>query len=303
VGGDIGADLSTTVGGGLSDLAGAALPAGATLDAGTGITGGVAGGLGDAFGGAGGIAGQTVAGAGDIAGGAAAAPASLTSALDTVGGSLAPGGGGGGVLSSLGGTLKAAMPYVGLAGLGGSLYEGYEQKQAINATNKQEQQNAITAGNIAAQAQQIAAPLLSQGQTLTTYLTSGTLPPQFQTQVDATIAEQRAGIIQGYASRGMSTDPKQNSQLQQDLAAVDNSRNTLMTQLETQLQTAGNQMIQTANSLLSQGLSATQLESQIPIQISELNQQLNTQMMQSISNFAAAINGGSQQKFTLSQAA
>ena len=51
VGGDIGADLSTTVGGGLSDLAGAALPAGATLDAGTGITGGVAGGLGDAFGG------------------------------------------------------------------------------------------------------------------------------------------------------------------------------------------------------------------------------------------------------------
>jgi hypothetical protein len=74
-----------------------------------------------------------------------------------------------------------------------------------------------------------------------------------------------------------------------------------MTQLETQLQTAGNQMIQTANSLLSQGLSATQLESQIPIQISELNQQLNTQMMQSISNFAAAINGGNQgqQKFSI----
>jgi hypothetical protein len=44
--------------------------------------------------------------------------------------------------------------------------------------------------------------------------------------------------------------------------------------------------------LLSQGLAATQLESEIPIQISKLNQQLNTAMMTSISNFAAAMNGG-----------
>ena len=175
------------------------------------------------------------------------------------------------------------------------MFEGYEQKQAINATNKQEQAAATQAANTQALATSIAAPLINQGTTLTSYLSSGTLPPQFQTQVDSAIAEQKAGIIQGYASRGMSTNPQQNSQLQQDLAAVDNSKATLMTQLESQLSTAGNQMIQTANQMLATGLNATQLESQIPIQISKLNLELNQSMMQSISNFAAAMNGG---KFT-----
>jgi hypothetical protein len=184
------------------------------------------------------------------------------------------------------------MPFVGAAGVAGSLFEGYEQKQALNATNKQEAAATAQAASTAAIAQQTAAPLINQGQTLMTYLTSGTLPPQFQTQVDATIASQKAGIIQGYASRGMNTDPQKNSQLQQDLAAVDNSRNTLMTQLESQLATAGQNMVNTANQMLATGVSATNLEAQIPIQISKLNQQLNQSMMQSISNFAAAMNGG-----------
>jgi hypothetical protein len=253
--------------------------------------------------GAGGVAGQTLAAPTIASGGW---PASLDLAAgggtDAAGAPLSLGGGatagatpsGGGVLSSLTSGLKTAAPFVGAAGLGASLYSGYEQKQQLNSLNKQEQANAINAGNIAAQAQSIAAPLLNNGQALTTYLTTGTLPPQFQTQVDQTIASQKAGIIQGYASRGMSTDPKQNSQLQQDLAAVDNSKNELMTSLESTLATAGNQMITTANNLLSQGLSATQLEAQIPIQISQLNQELNQSMSQAISNFAAAINGGGQ---------
>jgi hypothetical protein len=221
-------------------------------------------------------------------GGTAGAPLSLTGGATATAGSTGPGG----ILSTLTSGLKTAAPFVGAAGLAGSLYSGYEQKQQLDSLNKQEQANAITAGNTAALAQSIAAPLLNQGQTLTTYLSSGTLPPQFQSQVDQAIASQKAGIIQGYASRGMSTDPKQNSQLQQDLAAVDNSKATLMTQLESQLSTAGNQMIQTANQMLSTGLSATQLEAQIPIQISQLNQELNQSMSQAISNFAAAINGG-----------
>jgi hypothetical protein len=230
-------------------------------------------------------------------GGTAGAPLSLTGGVTATAGSTGPGG----VLSSLTSGLKTAAPFVGAAGLGASLYSGYEQKEQLNSLNKQEAANALNAGNIAATAQSIAAPLLNNGQALTTYLTSGTLPPQFQTQVDQTIASQKAGIIQGYASRGMSTDPKQNSQLQQDLAAVDNSKNELMTSLESTLATAGNQMITTANNLLSQGLSATQLEAQIPIQISQLNQELNQSMSQAISNFAAAINGGQSggQKFSL----
>lgn len=263
--GDVGAGTGATAGGGALDAVNA-LAAG-----GTGATSGAgAGGLGVA-----GIAGQTVGT--DL--GVTAAP---TSIFDTLGDTA----------STIGGGIKAAAPYVGAAGLAGSLYQGYQTNMANKNLAKTEAANATNAGNIAAQAQSIAAPLINQGQTLTSYLSSGTLPPQFQSQVDQAIASQRAGIIQGYASRGMSTDPTKNSALQQDLAAVDNSKATLMTQLESQLSTAGQNMINTANQLLATGLSATNLESQIPIEMSKLNMDLNKAMMQSISNFAAAMNGG-----------
>jgi hypothetical protein len=280
----------------------AALPQGATLTAGT-TPDAFAGAFDAAGAGSGttsGVGGGVIAGTpgGDLATAAGGAGGG-TSALDTAStvgagsaGGGAAGGGGTGILSTIGSDIKAAAPFVGAAGVAGSLFEGYEQKQALNATNKQEAAATAQAASTAAIAQQTAAPLINQGQTLMTYLTSGTLPPQFQTQVDQTIASQKAGIIQGYASRGMSTNPQQNSQLQQDLAAVDNSRNTLMTQLESQLATAGQNMVNTANQMLATGVSATSLESQIPIQISKLNQQLNQSMMQSISNFAAAMNGG-----------
>jgi hypothetical protein len=320
-----GADLPALAGaGGLADIfgggAGLAADTGAAVDLGAGATDalGFAGDVGagttaaaggdaltaiDTAIGAGGGGGTGLATAvGDTVGGGLTGAGGLgadlgTAVGDTVGGGLgategavAPGAGG--IFSTIAGGLKTAAPFIGAAGLGGSLYQGYEQKQAQNALTKQEAANTTNAANIAAQAQSIAAPLINQGQTLTSYLSSGTLPPQFQTQVDQTIASQKAGIIQGYAARGMSTNPQQNSQLQQDLAAVDNSRNTLMTQLESQLSTAGTNMINTANQLLSQGLAATQLESEIPIQISKLNEQLNKDMMMSISNFAAAMNGG-----------
>ena len=318
-----GADLGLLGGAsGLGDIfgGGAAVAAdtGAAVDLGTGATdalgfaGDVGAGTGAASGGAlgaidtaigaGGGGGGLATAVGDTVGGgltgAGGVGTDLATAVgDTVGGGLASTGGGaasgaGGIFDTIAGGLKTAAPFIGAAGLGGSLYQGYEQKQAQNALTKQEQQNATNASNIAAQAQSIAAPLINQGTTLTGYLTSGTLPPQFQTQVDQTIASQKAGIIQGYASRGQPTDPMKNSQLQQDLAAVENSKNTLMTQLESQLSTAGTNMINTANQLLSQGLAATQLESEIPIQISKLNEQLNKDMMSSISNFAAAMNGG-----------
>lgn len=276
-------DAAAGGGAGLTSAAGGALDTGASLDLATAAGGGAGGGAWPA------ALDLGTATAGDV-GATAGAPLSLGGATAAGGGAAAPGAGG--IFSTIGAGLKTAAPFIGAAGLAGTLYQGYEQKQAQNALTKQEQQNATNAGNIAAQAQSIAAPLINQGTTLTGYLTSGTLPPQFQTQVDQTIASRKAGIIQGYASRGMSTNPQQNSQLQQDLAAVENSKNTLMTQLESQLSTAGINMINTANSLLAQGLAATQLESEIPIQISKLNEQLNKDMMTSISNFAAAMNGG-----------
>ena len=301
-------DLAGTAAGAIDPLTGLAVDAGAAGgDALAGINTalGVGGSsalpsdalafTGDTAGAGGGVAGGDLATAGTTAGaGGAGGGTSALDALSATAGAGGAGGGGGstGILSTIAGGLKTAAPFVGAAGLAGSLFEGYEQKQQLNALNKQEAANVTQAAQTAALANSTAAPLINQGQTLMSYLTTGTLPAQFQTQVDQTIASQKAGIIQGYASRGMSTNPQQNSQLQQDLAAVDNSRNTLMTQLESQLSTAGNQMVQTANSLLSQGLAATQLESEIPIQISKLNQQLNTAMMTSISNFAAAMNGG-----------
>lgn len=286
----------------------AVLPAGATLTSGTAPAA-----FADAFGGAGGVAGQTVADTGlatgapvtnalDTAaldapgavGNAAGAPLSLSGGTTSTGGTA----GSGSIWDTIGKGATSAFTKnpigttLGVAGVGGALYGGVEQKLAANKLNAQEQANVTNAANIASTAQSIAAPLINQGQTLTSYLSTGTLPPQFQSQVDQSIATQKAGIIQGYASRGQPTDPSKNSALQQELAAVDNSRAELMTQLESQLSTAGTNMINTANQMLAQGLAATQLESEIPIQMSKLNEQLNKDMMSSISNFAAAMNGG-----------
>lgn len=239
----------------------------------------------------------------------AAAPGSLdaiATGADTVGGGFAgTGGAGGGFWSSLTGALNPSnlgagigkvlsspTGLIGLGGLGLAGYEGYQQKQQLNALNNQEKLNASNANAIATQEQNAAAPLLNNGQTLMSYLTTNTLPPQFQSQVDQTVATMKAGIIQGYASRGMSTDPTKNSGLQQDLAAVDQQALTMKGNFETMLSTAGNQMVQTANQLLASGLSATQLSSEIPIQMAQLDANLNKQMSDALSNFAAAMNGG-----------
>jgi hypothetical protein len=106
---------------------------------------------------------------------------------------------------------------------------------------------------------------LSRGNTLISYLTTNTLPPQFRTQIQQNVAAAKAQIIQGYATRGMSTDPQQNSALAQDLANVDTQATSLQANLEQTLATAGTQLTQQANALLQSGMDATQLSSQIPI--------------------------------------
>ena len=302
---------------GADTAADAALPSAATLDAGE--FGALANPALTAAGAAGGASpGALVAsdfatlGAGvgsplDITAGAGAAAGAANPAIDiTAGAGAAAGaanpaiaGAGGGVLDSITGALapvgtalKTAAPILGVAGLGATLYTGYEQKQALNALNQQEATNAATAASISATDQAAAAPLLTSGQTLMQYLTTNTLPPQFQASVTQQVQAQKAQIIQGYASRGMSTDPNQNSGLAQDLANVDVQAQTLQANLESTLSTAGNQMVTTANQLLNSGLSATQLSAELPIQVAQLNSTLNAQMAQAISGFAAALNGG-----------
>jgi hypothetical protein len=194
--------------------------------------------------------------------------------------------------SSIAGGLKTAAPLIGVAGLGANLYSGYEQKQALSSLNAQETANATQEAQTAATENAAAAPLLNNGQTLMTYLQTNTLPPQFQASVDQQVASAKARIIQGYASRGMPSDPTKNSALAQDLNNADQQALTLKAGLETQLQTAGTQMVQTANQLLSSGIAATQLSSQLPIEMAKLNSSLNQSMAASISSFAAALNGG-----------
>lgn len=286
-------DLTAAAGAG----ADAALPANATLDAlSTGASGyslpGTAADLVNSdF--------ATLGSGVDASGGAIAGAGAPLNLAATAGNAAASGAAGsGGVFSSLGSTLSSAAgglktvaPLLGVGGLAANLYTGYEQKQALNQLNSQEQQNAQTAANISSADQSAAAPLLNSGEMLTSYLSTGTLPQAFQSQVTQQVQATKAQIIQGYASRGMSTDPNQNSGLAQDLANVDSQSETLKASLESTLATAGNQMVTTANQLLSSGLSATQLSSELPIQVAQLNSSLNAQMSAAVSNFAAALNG------------
>jgi hypothetical protein len=188
--------------------------------------------------------------------------------------------------------LQSAAAGLGVAGLGYNLVSGYQQKQAINRLTAAENTQAATAQTEANNAFNAAQPELAQGQILQEYLSTGTLPQAIQSQVTQQVAAQKAQIIQGYASRGMSTDPNQNSSLAQDLANVDTQAQTLMGNLESQLNTAGTQMVQQANSLLQSGVQATSIAAQIPIAMQNLNIQLGTQTSQAIASFAAALNTG-----------
>jgi hypothetical protein len=283
-------------------LGSAALPANATLDALTSGAGGYAlpGSAADLANSDFATLGAGVNATGGALDTAAGAPLNLLSgsaAAGTTGAGAAAGGGGGilssitGALSPISSALKTVAPVIGAAGLGYNLYSGYEQKQALNQLNQQEAANVAQEQQTAATENAAAAPLLNSGQTLMTYLQTGTLPPQFQSQVDQSVAAAKAQIIQGYASRGMSSDPNQNSALAQDLANVDQQALTLKGNLESTLSTAGNQMVTTANALLSSGLSATNMSAELPIEVAKLNSSLNQSMAQSVSSFAAALNG------------
>lgn len=215
----------------------------------------------------------------------AAAPAAATPGSPGLFPSLQPTG-------FVGATLKEVAPIAGLGGLGYNLYSGYQQKKQLAQTAQAEASAASAANATANQERAIAQPLFGEGTNLMTYISSGTLPPQFQSQVDQIVASQKAKIIQGYASRGMSSDPRQNSALAQDLNNVDAQALTLKTNTEATLATAGNGMVQQANQLLNSGMTATQLAAELPILMQKLESELNTQASQALSLFANAAGGG-----------
>ena len=207
----------------------------------------------------------------------AAAPAGSTNLLGQLGNFLG---------SPTGKGLQAVL---GAGGLGYNLYSQNQtaKADAASITNLQNQANSQAAAANAA-----AAPVLQQGQLLTSYLTSGTLPAPIQAQLDQATAAAKAGIIANAGARGVSTDPTQNSALAADLAAADQQALATKGTLETQMQQAGTQMIQQANALIATGLNATQMDSQLQEYLLSLDNQLSQQTGQAISNFAAALGGG-----------
>jgi hypothetical protein len=258
------APLGSTIAGsgglGASSVAAPAAVAGAGLDP-TAAAGGIGadvaagGGFEPASGALAGTAGTGAAGATGTAatGGAAAGTAGAAGA----GGTAASGG--------IGGLVSGIQPYAQLAApliAGGGL--------AYNIIN-QNKENAQQAELVQqAEAQQ------AQAQTLESYLSSGTLPPGLQGGVTQALQAQQAAIIQGYASKGMSTNPAQNTALAADLASANQQAITLSYTLEQQLYNLG-----------AQGM---QLSSQDLQYLSGLAEQQTTATGNAIANFASALN-------------
>lgn len=222
--------------------------------------------------------------------GTAATPfGAATGGAVPAGAAAAPGGPG--LLSSIGSAVKDVAPAIGIGGLALTGYNAYQQNQQLKALQATETgyQNAIAQAGQAATA--AAQPLLTSGEALTQYLQNGTLPAGLQKVVDQFKASAKAARIQAASNMGQSTDPKFNTALGQDLAAIDSQGDQLTVQFEQQLATSGNQMVQTATNLIQQGVSATKIAAQLPIEVQKLNIQLANETSKSIAEFASALNG------------
>ena len=115
----------------------------------------------------------------------------------------------------------------------------------------------------------------------------------------AAIDAAKASAIANAGQQGLSTDPTQNTALAQTLANIDQQGLVTQGNLEETLSSAGTAMIQTANQLISTGLSATQMSAQLQEYLINLDQTLSQQTGTAISNFAAAL-GGQQKLGTVS---
>lgn len=210
------------------------------------------------------IAGQVASGvnAGNLAAGSGS-----TSIGDLVGKA------GGGVLDSL--TKNPLGIGLGVAGLGYNIYEGKQQTK---------NQQALQAD--AAQATSNSNQLTSSGEALQTYLTSGTLPPQYMAQVQQALQDAKTSAISNAAAQGLPTDPTKNTALAATLAKIDASEPGMISQVAGQLFSSG-------SSLVSAGQSAAGLSGQLYSTLvnNDTAQAANTG--KAIATLAQALNGKS----------
>lgn len=130
--------------------------------------------------------------------------------------------------------------------------------------------------------EQQAAQLGQQGAMLQQYLANGTLPPALKAQLDKATAAAKARIISNHAKNGMSTDPRSNSALAQELSSVETNAVAAMAQQQIEM--------------MKTGLNETGLSSQLYQVLLKMDRQDNTDLMNAIGNFAAALGGGTMKK-------
>jgi hypothetical protein len=178
---------------------------------------------------------------------------------------------GGGVMDSI--TKNPLGIALGAAGLGYNVLQG--QKNTRN-------QDALTAdANVATKNSN---EMIQSGEALQQYLTNGTLPPAFQSQVDQAIQDAKTSAISNAAQQGQNTDPTQNTSLAASLAKIDAQRPNMQAQVASQLFSSG-------SSLVSAGGAAAGLSGQLfqSLVANDTTQAANTG--KAIATLAAALSG------------
>lgn len=166
-------------------------------------------------------------------------------------------------------------PIAAAGGLGYQVLQGEKQTDATKAIANQ-------ATTIGKQAQ----PLIDQGTDYTKYLASGTLPPAMQAQVDQQTHDAKAAITSRYASMGLPTDPLKNSQLQAELASVDDKARQMTASL-------GNQLLQGGTSMINSGANLTGMDSNLLTTLQGIDKAQSDAIGKAIANFASALGNAS----------
>ena len=196
--------------------------------------------------------------------------------------------------------LLSPQALVGAAGLGYAAYQQNRQTAGIPSTGTSAANVTGAADLLKSQGANTTSLGQSQytsGSALQDYLTTGTLPAAYQAQVDQAVASQKASIVSQFASRGQDVSRNadgtyRDSNLQAEINNADQNGLILKSQLKSQLNTAGTNMVNTANTLLQNGASDTQMSAQLYEELINLDQSLSKNVGSAISNFASSLAGG-----------
>jgi hypothetical protein len=217
---------------------------------------------------------SAAAGAGSSGSQVASATGGQSSSIEQLLSKMSPTNLASGAIDSL--TKNPLAVGLGAAGLGYNIFEG--QKQTAN-------EKALSAD--AATATANSNGLVAQGEALQQYLTSGTLPPQYMSQVDQAISNAKTTAISNAAQQGLPTDPTKNTALAATLANIDNQRPQMITQVASQLFSSG-------GSLVSAGQNAAGLSGELYRALVQNDTTQAGNIGKAIASLAAALNGKTQ---------